>query len=170
MHDPEVAQCLQTCGACDYTRLINASSMLAALRLARWMEYQRPVVEHRLEAAANASVAANASATVFFGDSLFAMAADKCFMSCERVVPTEELLKEGSIHTLKINRMMTHGVVEAPMGAHFTSCEPDYNRDEAFQKEYAATAKDPEAWTAFQEKYLNLESHDAYRQAVEARS
>jgi len=103
-------------------------------------------------------------------DDLFAMAADKCFMSCERVVPTEELLKEGSIHTLKINRMMTHGVVEAPMGAHFTSCEPDYNRDEAFQKEYAATAKDPEAWTAFQEKYLNLESHDAYRQAVEARS
>ena len=77
VHDPEVAQCLQTCGACDYTRLINASSMLAALRLARWMEYQRPVVEHRLEAAANASVAANASATVFFGDSLFAMAADK---------------------------------------------------------------------------------------------
>lgn len=103
-------------------------------------------------------------------DDLFAMAADKCFMSCERVVPTEELLKEGSIHTLKINRMMTHGVVEAPMGAHFTSCEPDYNRDEAFQKEYAATAKDPEAWKAFQEKYLNLESHDAYRQAVEARS
>ena len=66
--------------------------------------------------------------------------------------------------------MMTHGVVEAPMGAHFTSCEPDYNRDEAFQKEYAATAKDPEAWKTFQEKYLNLESHDAYRQAVEARS
>lgn len=101
-------------------------------------------------------------------DDLFAMAADKCFMSCERIVKTEELLNEGTIHTLKINRMMTHGVVEAPMGAHFTSCEPDYDRDEAFQKRYAATAKDPEAWAAFKRDYLDLGSHDAYRQAVEA--
>ena len=37
---------------------------------------------------------------------------------------------------------MTDGVVEAPIGAHFTECVPDYGRDEAFQKEYAASAKD----------------------------
>ena len=48
----------------------------------------------------------------------------------------------GRSQTLRINRLMTDGVVEAPNGAHFTECVPDYERDEAFQKEYAATARD----------------------------
>ncbi len=46
---------------------------------------------------------------------------------------------------------MVDGVIEAPNGAHFTNCQPDYERDEAFQKEYAKAAGDPEAWTAFVE-------------------
>ncbi len=70
-----------------------------------------------------------------FFDDLFCMAAKRRFMSCEKIVPTDALLKEGPIHTLKINRMMVDGVIEAPGGAHFTECPPDYNRDEAFQKE-----------------------------------
>ena len=103
-------------------------------------------------------------------DDLFCMAAKRAYMSCERIVETSALTEEGGLHTLKINRMMTSGVVEAPMGAHFTTCEPDYGRDETFQREYAATAKDPEAWEAFKKAYLDLDSHDAYRRAVEARS
>ena len=99
-------------------------------------------------------------------DDLFAMAADKVFMSCEQVVPTEQLLDEGTVHTLKIPRIFVTGVVEAPRGAHFTECPPDYDRDEAFQKEYAATAKDPEAWTAFKERYLDAPSHEAYLAAL----
>jgi len=99
-------------------------------------------------------------------DDLFCMAAKRRFMSCERIVPTDQLLKEGSLHTLRINRMMVDGVVEAPFGAHFTECEPDYGRDEAFQKEYAASAASAEAWSAFRAKYLDLETHDAYRKAV----
>ncbi len=70
-------------------------------------------------------------------DDLFCMAAPRAFMSVERVVPTDELASNGPIQTLKINRLMTHGVVEAPYGAHFTECVPDYERDEAFQREYA---------------------------------
>jgi glutaconate CoA-transferase subunit A len=87
-------------------------------------------------------------------DDLFCMAAQRRFMSAERVVPTEHLLDEGSIHTLRISRMMVDGVVEAPGGAGFTSCEPDYERDESLQREYAASAASPEAWRAFREKYL----------------
>jgi glutaconate CoA-transferase, subunit A len=87
-------------------------------------------------------------------DDLFCMAAKRRFMSCERIVPTAELSSAGSVHTLRINRMMTDGVIEAPRGAHFTSCEPDYPRDEAFQKEYAASAASPEAWQAFRARYL----------------
>ena len=99
-------------------------------------------------------------------DDLFCRAAKRRFLSCEKIVPTEELLAEGSIHTLKINRTMVDGVIEAPGGAHFTECPPDYGRDEAFQKEYAATAKDPEAWKAFKARYLDVASEADYQRAV----
>ena len=103
-------------------------------------------------------------------DDLFAMAADRTFMSCERLVPTERLLDEGSVHTLKIPRLHTDGVVEAPGGAHFTECLPDYTRDEAFQREYAATARDPDAWARFRADWLDLPSHGAYRARLAERA
>ena len=65
--------------------------------------------------------------------------------------------------------MMTDGVIEAPNGAHFTECPPDYGRDEAFQREYAATAKDPQAWAAFRARYLDVASEREYQQAVAER-
>ena len=73
-------------------------------------------------------------------DDLMAMAATRTFLSAERIVATEDFARYGSFHTQRISRLMVDGVVEAPGGAHFTECPPDYGRDEAFQKEYAATA------------------------------
>jgi glutaconate CoA-transferase subunit A len=64
---------------------------------------------------------------------------------------------------------MIDGVIEAPGGAHFTECVPDYGRDEAFQKEYAATAKDQDAWLEFKKTYLDLESETEYQEAVRKR-
>ena len=61
------------------------------------------------------------------------------------------------------------GVIEAPRGAHFTECPPDYERDEAFQREYAATAKDADAWERFRSTYLEAPSHEAYLAAIDAR-
>jgi glutaconate CoA-transferase subunit A len=98
-------------------------------------------------------------------DNLFCMAAKKAFMSCEKMVPTEELVSGGPLQSLLINRMMVSGVVEAPGGAHFTECPPDYARDEKFQREYAATAKDEDAWKAFRAKYLDVSEAD-YQKAV----
>lgn len=98
-------------------------------------------------------------------DDLFCMAADKAFMSCEKLVSTEELVAGGPLQSLRINRMMVSGVVEVPGGAHFTECPPDYPRDEAFQREYANTAKDPDAWEAFRSKYLEPSEAD-YQRAV----
>jgi glutaconate CoA-transferase subunit A len=102
-------------------------------------------------------------------DDLFLTAADpgRRFVSVEKVVPTDDLLKEGSFHTLKVNRSMVDGVIEAPRGAHFTSCEPDYGRDEAFQRTYAGAAGDPAAWPAFVERYLQG-TEDDYQRAVGA--
>jgi len=102
-------------------------------------------------------------------DDLFCMAATRRFMSCEQIVPTTDLLTGGSVHTLKINRMMVDGVIETPGGAHFTECPPDYGRDEAFQREYAATANDPAVWAAFKTTYLDLASEADYQRAVKSR-
>src|ERR671919_189573 len=50
---------------------------------------------------------------VYFDD-LYCMAADKAFVSCERVVDD---FSEGTLHTLRISRIFVDGVVEAPGGA-----------------------------------------------------
>jgi glutaconate CoA-transferase, subunit A len=90
-------------------------------------------------------------------------------VTCERVVPTESLLDEGTFHTLRINRSMVDAVVEAPNGAHFTTCEPDYGRDETFQTEYAKAASDPQSWAAFVERYLTGNEGE-YQSAVLSRA
>jgi len=102
-------------------------------------------------------------------DDLFCMAAKRRFMTCEKLVRSEDFLKEGTLHTLVINRLMVDGVIETPNGAHFTECPPDYNRDEAFQREYANAARDAASWQAFATKYLSLESEKAYQEAVRKR-
>jgi glutaconate CoA-transferase subunit A len=101
-------------------------------------------------------------------DDLFATAAERAYVSCERVVATEELSAEGGPLSLRIHRWMVDGVVEAPRGAHFTSCAPDYSRDEAFQRAYVSAAKDPEAWREFSATYLSGTESD-YQAAVAAR-
>jgi glutaconate CoA-transferase subunit A len=82
------------------------------------------------------------------------------FISVERVVPTEELASEACLHQFRVSRMMVDGVVEAPNGAHFTSCEPDYPRDEAFQREYALAARDPDEWREFERRWLEVDEHE----------
>ena len=104
----------------------------------------------------------------FYFDDLFLMAAKRRFVSCERVVDTKDLAKEGPLQTLRIHRGLVDGVIETPGGAHFTECPPDYGRDEAFQREYAATAKDGKAWEAFQRDWLSV-SEEEYQGRLRAR-
>lgn len=83
-------------------------------------------------------------------DDLYAKAAKACYVSTERIVDTADLMKEGPVQSLLISRSMVTGVVETPNGAHFTTCEPDYGRDEAFQRLYATTP-----WPEFMERFLS---------------
>ena len=85
---------------------------------------------------------------VYFDD-LMAAAATDTYVSCEQVVATEALLDEGPIQTLRIPRLNVTGVVEAPNGAHPTSCLPDYEADDTFIGAYVATAKDADLWASF---------------------
>ncbi|HZC39298.1 MAG TPA: CoA-transferase [Streptosporangiaceae bacterium] len=96
-------------------------------------------------------------------DDLFCLAADRAYLSCEQLVPAGGLT--GPPQSLLVNRAMVNGVIQAPGGAHFTSCVPDYDRDEAFQAHYAAAAADPSAWQRFQADYLTG-NEAAYQAAV----
>jgi glutaconate CoA-transferase, subunit A len=99
-------------------------------------------------------------------DDLMCMAATRRFMSVERIVDTAEFLAAGPVQSIRINRLMTDGVVETPRGAHFTECVPDYPRDEAFQRAYTASAKSDEAWDEFRARYIDVEEAD-YQRAVQ---
>ena len=98
-------------------------------------------------------------------DDLFCLAAERAYLSCERIVPTASLTGSGPPQSLVVNRAMVHGVVEAPCGAHFTSCVPDYGRDEAFQAAYAAAAADPADWQRFRAEFLDADE-PGYQAAV----
>ncbi|MGA5561284.1 CoA transferase subunit A [Streptomyces platensis] len=91
-------------------------------------------------------------------DDLFCEAADRAYLSCERLV---DGFAGAAPQTLLVNRHAVTGVVEAPHGAHFTSCVPDYGRDEAFQKLYASTP-----WPEFAERFLRGDEK-SYQSAVE---
>jgi len=100
-------------------------------------------------------------------DDLFCMAADRAYLSCEQVVDTAGLTVDTPVQRLLISRMMVTGVVETPNGAHFTTCTPDYERDEKFQKAYAAAAADPKQWAAFEQRFLDGDEQ-AYQNAVQS--
>jgi len=98
-------------------------------------------------------------------DDLFAMAATRTFVSVEQVVDTAGLTIDTPVQRLLLSRMLVDGVVEAPGGAHFTSCTPDYERDERFQRAYAEAAKDDASWAAFEARFLSGDEA-AYQAAV----
>jgi len=100
-------------------------------------------------------------------DDLMCAAADDAYVSCEQIVPTDELTKVAHPVTVRISRMLVTGVIEAPNGAHFTSCTPDYGRDEVFQSAYAEAAGDAGRWAAFRKNFLEGSEAD-YQRAVAA--
>jgi glutaconate CoA-transferase subunit A len=83
-------------------------------------------------------------------DDWFCMAAKRAYVSTEKLGIDES----ACLHSRLLNRTMVDGVILAPNGAWFTECPPDYPRDEALQREYAATAKDPDTWNRFVKEIL----------------
>jgi len=105
---------------------------------------------------------------LYFDDLFLRAAPSRRFVSVERVVPTSELASvAGTELRLRVSRLMVDGVVERRGGAHFTSCVPDYERDEAFQRSYAASAGGPEQWAAFRAEWVDV-SEDEYQAKREA--
>ena len=90
-------------------------------------------------------------------DDLFARAAKRTVLSAESVVGTRELTEGQHPATLLLNRTMVDHVFEAPGGAHFTTCLPDYARNEEWQREYVHSAGSPALWEEFRSRYIDHE-------------
>ena len=99
-------------------------------------------------------------------DDLFCAAAKRRYMSCERVVTTEELLGDGCVHTIHIDRGLVDAVVEIPLGAHPTSCTPSYGIDLEHLKSYSAATGD--AFAEYRARFVDVEQ-SAYVAAVGGR-
>ncbi len=100
-------------------------------------------------------------------DDIFCMAAERAYVSVEQVTDTAGLTVGAAFQRLLLSRMMVDGVVEAPNGAHLTTCTPDYERDEEFMRHYASAARDPEEWARFEERFLSGDEA-SYQDAVRA--
>ena len=93
-------------------------------------------------------------------DDLFCAAATKAYVSCERIVPTGDLAGLGCVHTLLLDRGVVSGVVEAPFGAHPTSCSPRYGIDGEHLKIYSASAKGDDGWNDYRARFVDVDDRN----------
>lgn len=103
-----------------------------------------------------------------FFDEAMARAADRVYLSCERVVPTSKVCGHDRARYQPFERAVVTGVVEAPFGAHPTAGVPGYGIDVEHLQVYNA-ATSPEDWASYRERYVDLASHDHYIEAVGGR-
>ena len=101
-------------------------------------------------------------------DVLCAKAARRTFLSAEQILLPERLQTYG--RDVRILRTLVAGVVEAPWGAHFTGCAPDYRADLTHVQEYLNAARDGSAWHEYLERYIYRSNRDYLRALGEERS
>jgi glutaconate CoA-transferase subunit A len=97
-------------------------------------------------------------------DDLFCGAAAQRYVTCERIVETAAFAEHGCLHSLVLDRGMVDAVIEAPFGAHPTSCTPAYGIDLDHLKAYGA-ATTPEAWNDYRARFVDVDDA-AYLAAV----
>lgn len=93
---------------------------------------------------------------VFF-DEWFCRAADKSFLTAEKIVDTSAFDDDHKIARMPIERNLVAGVAEVPFGAHPTSNGPDYGIDVAHLKAYSATAK--EGWDGYVSEFVETDDY-----------
>ncbi len=101
-----------------------------------------------------------------FFDEWFARAARRCYVSCERLHPRLDLSdEEPGVRANTFERNLVSAVVHAPLGAHPTSCAPNYGWDMAHLKSYAAAAREDDGWAGYAGEFL-AGDEQAYQAAV----
>ncbi|NDK88219.1 CoA transferase subunit A [Gordonia desulfuricans] len=128
-----------------------------------------------LDLADNRGNAAYTGVDPYFDD-LYCAAADRRYLETDQLVSTEVLVKSVPTQRLLLNRMNVDRVVHTPNGAHFTFAgtatetgpnpTADYARDEAFQRFYVESAKDPQTWQAFSQRFLEVDEPTYQREVA----
>ena len=77
-----------------------------------------------------------------FFDDLFARAARECYLSCERLLPTDEICSREKARYNPFERSVVTGVAHVPYGAHPTASIPGYGIDVTHLKEYSDATGD----------------------------
>jgi glutaconate CoA-transferase subunit A len=95
-----------------------------------------------------------------FFDELMARAADRVYVTTERLVETFELDMARQARYNLFERAVITGVAEVPYGAHPTGAAPDYEIDLEHLKTYAQSAASPEGWADYCARFVEVdESH-----------
>lgn len=92
-------------------------------------------------------------------DVLCAKAAKETFMSCERILSSEELQRFG--RDVQVLRVYCRGVVEVPWGAHPTGCAPDYRTDLRHLEGYLKAASSDDGWRQYETEFVAVD-HPQY--------
>jgi glutaconate CoA-transferase subunit A len=87
-------------------------------------------------------------------DHLFARAAERCFVSTERLQDRLSLSRDDARFNF-FERYLVTGVVHAPGGAHPTYLDPDYGWDLDHLKRYNASATDEGGWAGYRGEFID---------------
>lgn len=87
-------------------------------------------------------------------DDVFARAAARTYVSCDELVEPQFFEQGEEARYVFWERAETTGVVHLPCGAHPSSCAPLYGFDVKHFKEYTASAKEPDGWAKYYERYV----------------
>lgn len=98
-------------------------------------------------------------------DEALARAARATYVSCDELVDGSWFEQDEEARYVPWERSMTTGVAHIPCGAHPSSSAPDYGFDVAHFKAYAASAKEPDGWQKYVERYVTC-GEQAYLERV----
>jgi glutaconate CoA-transferase subunit A len=87
-------------------------------------------------------------------DDLYARAAKETFVTCDELVSSSFFEENDEARYVFWERSQTSGVVHMPCGAHPSSCAPLHGFDLEHFHEYVASAKEPEGWQKYFERYV----------------
>ena len=92
-----------------------------------------------------------------FFDEWFCRAADRAYLTAEKIVDTSAFDDDLKISRMRIERNVVTGVAHAPFGAHPTSSAPDYGMDIKHFKAYNAATGD--GWQAYYDTFVNCDDY-----------
>ncbi len=95
-------------------------------------------------------------------DERFANASKRVIVTVERLADTDEVGAAGVV----LPSFLVDAVVEAPLGAHPTSCYPHYAYDHAHLREWVQAARSDEGVADYLARYVMAADEAAYLEAV----